>query len=504
MEAEKETCRIWRGYTVKFKHLGFLERRLAPGVLERLTRDFDSLWEIEGEKCFPRLTEFPSGARRVLHPAEKDHEVWEELKRLNLRILEVPARRVEEAAARRFVDPSKARGVAARWEGLRELAAKENAFIDEHSDTMLDLVSQCPGRWVDKENYRRFRRMANDLPGFIEALRKDVRSMRRLARDVEVMCREPLRINIIGIGEITTTIEVLGGKGRGLYDESGRRFHYAVKKLPPVKSKDAATAYGKLFDEYQLILTERAGLKLPRWGWWAKEGENGKAVLYTYQERLPQESNAALAVKRLDQDNCRRLFRAIAREIKKVCDFNRSETGVKLGFDGQLPNWCIEGYEPERRRITGGEELYYIDTSTPMMRKGGPDLLDTSIFLKTVPAPLRPFIKKYVLPQVLNRYYRPRDVVMDLVASFYLYERPDMVPVMVEEANAFFDENMADYDIEPLAEREMRAYHRTDTMIWVFFRAVKRLDKFVQERILRRRYVQRLPDHKFVPGPFVR
>jgi len=491
------------GYEVKYRHYRFLKRRLPTDVLERLTGGFDSLWDIDVNRYFPRVTEFPAGAKRILHPAEEDHEYWDAVRRLNIEILNVPYARARKKAHEWVVDPKKALAIANVWERLRQLAAAENKFIDRHMNSMLSLVSTCPGRWLEREDFDGFRRMCADLPRFIESLYEDTKLMRRLGHDVDVLTRKPLRVNILGVGEITTTIEVLGGRDRGLYDaESGRRFHYAVKKLPAFPSIDSAKRYGKLFDEYQRILRDDIGLKLPPWGWWAKETGAGRTVVYSYQERLPQHSNAALAVKRLNRDSCVKLFLLILAEIKKVCDFSRSSDGIQIGFDGRLPNWLIDGYDPARPVIRGDEKLLYIDTSTPMIRKGGPDLLDMSIFLKTVPALIRPIVRLTLMKEVLDRYYRPRDVVTDLIASFYLYERPDMAPALVEEANAFFKEEMSEYELKPFTEEEMQKYHRNDTMIWVFFRTVKRFDRFIQEKILRRPYEQRLPKERFVPGPF--
>jgi hypothetical protein len=39
-------------------------------------------------------------------------------------------------------------------------------------------------------------------------------------------------------------------------------------------------------------------------------------------------------------------------------------------------------------------------------------------------------------------------------------------------------------------------------MIWVVFRFLKRLDRRFTEKFLGRPYEQRLPLHKFVPGPY--
>ena len=503
MSTKIKAAEIRGGYKTKIRHYRFLKRRLPPHVMTKLTDDFDSLWDIEGDRYFPRLMDFPSKARRLMHPTEEDHLAWDAVYRLNLEILDLPVASVKEKLYKWIEDPRKADKMSKDWDRLREIVLEQNKLIDRHMNTMLHLVTQCPGRWLERENHEGFRRLCNDLPRIIELMEQDVRLARRVWRDITAFTRKPLHVNILGIGEITTTIEVLGGRDRGLTDpESGRKFHYAVKKLPPFPSKERALRYGELFDEYQEILRDKVGLNLPAWGWKIKTEEDDRVIAYTYQERLPQHSNCAIIVKNIDARNCRRMFERMLDECKLVFDFNRADRGVKLGFDGQVPNWCAVDYDTRTLQISENEKLLYIDTSTPMMRRGGPDLLDTSIFLKTIPAPLRPIVRGTIMREVLDRYYKPRAVITDLIASFYLYERPDMVPVLVEDANIYMKEKMSEYQIRPFTEKEMASYHRQDTMIWVFFRAIKRFDRFVKERLLGRSYEQRLPDKRFVPGPF--
>lgn len=503
MNFKDQIIGIGGGYEPKFRILRFLRRHLTGAVVKSLTVEFDSLWDVDGDRYFPRMTEFPSKARRLLHPKERDHEVWDEARRLNVEILNVPVSKIHKKAAECSA-AKKAQSIAGVWNRIGAIAQEENNFIDRHIETMLHLVSQCPGRWLERENFEGFRRFAADVYGFLDLLEEDVKLIRRLNSDIDLLTCDRLQVHIIGIGEITTTIEILGGKDRGLKDpKTGRRFHYAVKKLPPFPSVEDAKLYGALFDKYQEILRDKAGIKLPVWGWFVKPMNDGRALVYAYQERLPQHSNLAIIIKKAGVGECRKLFSLMMKNAKRVFDYNRADNGIQLGFDAQLPNWCVTGFDPDRSSIRGDEEFKYIDTSTPMMRKaGGADMLDTEIFLKIVPAPFRPIVRGSIIKEVLDRYYRPRDVIMDQIASFYLYLRPDMVPILVADANEYFKTEMADYDLKPFTVKEMAAYHRQDTMIWVFFRAIKRLDRFIKENFFGKPYEQRLPKKRFRPGPY--
>lgn len=499
-----------REYGHKSRHIRFLRRNATPQVIEKLTAGFDDLWEIENDRIFPKVNEFPPGAQRILHPREKDHLSWLKVMRVNDRILSVPASGVEEEIPASIDNASAARRLTALWKIIRKSAEIEDEFINRHLSTLTRLVSQCPGAWLERNTHIAFRRLCMDLPVFIEAVERDLHAFRAFERDIVSLRRRPLQVRIIGVGEITTTIEITGDPSRGLrHPQRRKKITRAIKKMPDFPDFESANRYARLYDEYHLILKNHIGLRMPIWGSWIKAAP-GKAVVYNWQERLPQESVAALVIHKVDDAANRRLFRLVMRELAKAFKYNRSEPETLIGLDGQIPNWSVVGFDVKRPEIRGDEALIYFDTSTPLMRRRlgvdksayGPDMLDTGLFLKSVPAPARPIIRLVALKEVVGRYYDPRKVITDLIASYYLYRRSDLVPVIVEDVNEFMRTELPEFGLKQFTVAEMVKYHKTDTMIWVFFRAMKRIDRWITEELLGKKYGQRLPRKKFTPGPY--
>ena len=67
------------------------------------------------------------------------------------------------------------------------------------------------------------------------------------------------------------------------------------------------------------------------------------------------------------------------------------------------------------------------------------------------------------------------------------------MPALIEDANRFLAESMADFDPAPFTVKEIHSYHRSDLLLWKFLRAMKRMDRLITEEFLGRAYEQRLP-----------
>jgi len=304
----------------------------------------------------------------------------------------------------------------------------------------------------------------------------------------------PLRIKILGIGEITTTIELVGeGALRRKNPESGQWVSLAVKKAPSFPTRSEAEKYQSLCCEYEQFLSAKLGIKTPFAEHKLMPGKNGRWLVYNLQERLPSESIACLLIQVASQEMIEQIFLRLLQEMRKIFIWNHSHPEYLLGFDGQIPNWAFPRFGPQHPVIAENEPLLYIDTTTPLVRREGKEQLDTEIFIKSIPLVLRPIVRRTLLQQVLDRYYRPRDVMLDLIASFITHHRRDLVSSLVELANQWMAKELPELGLEPFSEKEILSYNRQDVMIWKFFRQMKRMDRFLTEKILGKSYEQRLP-----------
>jgi hypothetical protein len=154
---------------------------------------------------------------------------------------------------------------------------------------------------------------------------------------------------------------------------------------------------------------------------------------------------------------------------------------LELALDGQLSNWV---WLEEGTNF----QLYYIDTSTPLYRKDGQEQLDPELFLQSAPSFLRWLIRLLFLKDVMNRYYQPRQVYIDLAANLYKEQRPDLVPLTLDIINLHLPN-----DLEPLTAREIEKYYKEDKLIWTLFLAFRRADRFLKTKLFRKRYEFILP-----------
>ncbi|MFZ5562474.1 MAG: DUF6206 family protein [Thermodesulfobacteriota bacterium] len=274
---------------------------------------------------------------------------------------------------------------------------------------------------------------------------------------------------IIGYGEISAIFQING-------DDA-----VAYKRMPLFSSRPAAVAYAGLYETYCRLLGE-AGLLLPKSATAIVEIPGRPVVLYIGQQALPARWFGHQLIHRLSPDRLGLLIRRIMAQQEKIQEFNRARLpGLEIAVDGQLSNWAIDG------EIETGP-LYFIDTSTPFIRRNGRHELDVSLLLKAVPAPLRGLTGRLLAGGVLDRYFDARKNRIDLAANLYKEQRPDLVPVALTAINDALPD-----ELPPVREKEVAAYYRSDRMIWRLFLALRRADRFFATRLLGRRYEFILP-----------
>jgi len=286
---------------------------------------------------------------------------------------------------------------------------------------------------------------------------------------------------IIGYGEMSTifAIKVPGQES------------LAYKRLPIFRTMDEMEKYEGTFHEYNTRLGE-IGLNIPAFATVRIKPREGNMVVYNVQRRLDSRSIGNKLIHTLPEEGVITLFRLTLREMNKVFTFNASDTGIKFGIDGQISNWAVADYS-EGFTIGSDTKLYYIDTSTPLMQRNGVEQLNPELFLRSAPSFLRWIIRWLFLKDVMTRYYDFRKVVIDLIANFYKEQRPELIPALINTANGFFAEEGKKFNIPPITEKEVVDYYKEDAMIWRAYLALRKIDRFLHLRILRKPYVYILP-----------
>ncbi len=263
-------------------------------------------------------------------------------------------------------------------------------------------------------------------------------------------------IKVLGYGEISCVLA---------WRDDSRDL--AAKRLPLFEAVERFAAYSRAFDAYLAALAA-AGVPVAPSRLEMTPAADGRIAAWCVQPLLEPGVIAPSWLCAADEEGARWL-------IVRVADLVRATVTPRLGLDGQLSNWAV---------VDG--DLLYFDVTTPMMRDAeGREALDTELFLASLPAALRPLVRRFLLRSILDTYYRPRDVLRDLLANLFKEDLSHLLPVGLEIANAGL--------APPLAEAEVRRYYRDDARMWALLQRLRRADRWWQRRVRRRQYPFLLP-----------
>ncbi|NOZ73875.1 MAG: hypothetical protein GXO90_00625 [FCB group bacterium] len=275
----------------------------------------------------------------------------------------------------------------------------------------------------------------------------------------------PVVAKVLGYGEISTVFQLEDAPD------------WAAKRMPLFESRQAAEAYQKQYQEYCEVLREM-GLHLPEDQTLILEPPNRPVVLYILQKSLPGDRFAHKLIHTLPREELYTMLSEIVKALESVWAYNAEHRPEReFAIDGQLSNW-----------VWIDDQVWYIDTSTPLYRLQGEEQLDPELFLKSAPSFLRWIIRLAFLKDVMNRYYDRRLVYIDLVANVFKEQKPELVPEMI----TWLNEQCADLD-PALTGEEVEKYYKEDKLIWALFLAFRRIDRWMTTTLFRKRYEFILP-----------
>jgi hypothetical protein len=290
-------------------------------------------------------------------------------------------------------------------------------------------------------------------------------------------------IKILGYGEISIVFEIVGDENANI----------AYKRLPVFETEAQVTSHINAYMEYNRLLKEDLGIDVPETDTAWVPSRDGKAiVLYCVQEKLLPISMGNKIIHQVDAAGIKQLVLLVMNALKRIWVFNKQQTTIQVGIDGQVSNWSVQGFDPDMPRVDPDASLKYIDTTTPMYRVNGEEAMDPTLFLKSAPGILRKSLMG-MLHEVVDRYYDWRLVANDLIANFYKEQLPALVPDVIATVNDFFSSDAAEFAIKPFTIDEIKAYYKHDKQIWTVFQSLRRMDRFVTTKIRRKTYNFYLP-----------
>ena len=265
-------------------------------------------------------------------------------------------------------------------------------------------------------------------------------------------------LHVLGYGEITCVL--------AWPDRDGP---WACKRLPAFDSEARLVAFRTVFDGY-LDALRAAGVSVHDSRIEALPLDRGEWIAYCVQPTLAPSTLAPARLREAGPEDGRRLLATIAEHIGQV-------TTAQLGFDAHLSNWAAG---PEGT-------LVYLDVTTPLQRDAaGRDLLDTELFLASLPAVTRPPVRRFLTASILDPYFQPRAVALDLLANLRREDLAEWIPVGVEVVNARLG---TDIDVD-----EVHAHYRRDARLWSALQRLRRIDRWWQRQVRRRTYPFLLPE----------
>lgn len=268
--------------------------------------------------------------------------------------------------------------------------------------------------------------------------------------------RDERALHVLGYGEISPVVAWPEPDGP-----------WACKRLPVFDGTDRFDAYRACFDDYVTMLG-RCGVTVYETRLEPLPQADGRVVAYCVQPVLPRETLAPALLREATPGAARPLIEMVAERIARV-------VGPNVGLDAQIANWAM-----------ANGDLVYIDLTTPLLRDGkGKDRLDTELFMASLPAALRPFVRRFLLPGILDTYHSPRAVALDVTGNLHKERLDEWIPVTVEVMNARLDLD--------LAVDEVNRFYRRDARLWSFLQRLRRIDREWQHRVRRRAYPFLLP-----------
>lgn len=292
---------------------------------------------------------------------------------------------------------------------------------------------------------------------------------------------------VLGYGEVSTVFSIEAGDPE-----------IAYKRMPSFKDSQEAADYVALYDECMSVF-EEIGIEIAPGKMIWFDAENGRyTVIYLVQQKLDPPTIAHKAIHKLDGEQAHKLFVGIFDEFDKVFDFNAANQGtIEVGLDGQLSNWAVTGFDAENRNLPHSLNLVYLDTSTPLLRRGGVEQLDATIFLRSAPAFLRRILEAIFLEDIVTRYYDLRKVIIDLLANLYKEQKAELVPALLQLANDRWANNNHDNKLSTgrfsaITLKEIEAYYREDAFTWRVYIGARRFDRWLHH-LLHQPYPYILP-----------
>jgi hypothetical protein len=482
-------------YSFKKKRLRYLRSASVSREILNLRDNFNTIWQRKGDLYYLKDSNLSSQGREIIQGLLGDDDSAMAILKINKGFAALDREQTAEFFQIHVSSGGAQKNlIAILFDGedsLVNLACKQIPYFEQYMPTMKKISKMDPATLIfsqyDLDNILHF---LSRFDAIQQNLATDVLRYKEFGRDFFRLYRESAKIDVVGYGEISTVMQLNKKKHVGP-DIVENESKWIWKKMPPFPDRDEVDRYLRLYEEYRNILTEGIGIGVPLQTTRFFKHDDFYQV-YAGQERVKSESICNVMIKKLDEHSANSMLRII---LKKLCDvymFNKKNGAMTIGIDAQLSNWALDLKNWTKPEAAGDEVIVYIDTSSPMIRINGIEQLNPEIFIKSAASFLRPVIRRFFLQQVLDRYYDMRSVAIDIIANLHKEKRADLINSFIETTNEYYAQK--NIDAEEITRKEIDSYYSNDAFIWKFYQASRKIDRFLTEKIARKRYMFRIPE----------
>lgn len=226
-------------------------------------------------------------------------------------------------------------------------------------------------------------------------------------------------------------------------------------------------------------------------------------VVYLVQPRLAGESLGNSMLRWADDATVAAALRLALDAVARLARRSAERTdGIEVALDGQLSNWSFPDATTVGRPVGAPEgepepalaEPILIDIGTPFIRRDGRHAMDREVLLAPVPPGLRAYYRRAGLVEAyLDDYFVPRTVALDMLGNFHKEGASERLGL----GEGIVNEWLAGADIpgprEPIHITEVAEYYRKDADLLALYLRLRRMDRFLRTRLMRREYDYVLP-----------
>lgn len=308
---------------------------------------------------------------------------------------------------------------------------------------------------------------------------------RSILRDVEDRLNpaspEESGLSVLAYGEISATLLLPDRATSGI----------VAKRMSGFPDAKCAAEYRELVIRYLDLLTE-AGLHPVETMVVVVPRELQGPVIYLLQPQLRAKTLGNNLLRDLPDDGLGAMIKAVLDQVGAVLEYSHAgpEGGLEVAVDAQLSNWSFP--------TADFRSPVLVDVGTPFVRERGTHALDTRTLLAAVPPGVRSWYRwRKEGEKYMDDYFDLRLVVVDLLGNFIKEDAGHRLAAGLAAANSWLDADgrsgMARVGAGTVTEPEVRHYYRQDAQTLQLFVRVRRADRWVRTRLMRRQYDFILP-----------